>query len=221
MVTPPGDLACDRPARGLRKDAEANRERILAAAERVFAERGLDAGVDEIARAAGVGMGTLYRRFPTKEELVGAVVELRVGELAAAARAGLEAEDAWEALRGALRAWAAAQAEHRGFLEAVAERYPRTDHLVAVRDELLDAYAPLLRRAQEEGLVRGDLVVEDLPFLLCGIGRRPRGDLGLPPDLWERYFALTLDGLRAAAPTPLPAPAPSRSPGLPLGVEPA
>src|SRR3954462_10863411 len=86
-----------RPAKpALRSDAQRNRDRIVAATRAAFQERGLDVGVDEIARRAGVGMGTLYRHFPTKDALIDAIVDARFAELITAAEAALEAPDAWD-----------------------------------------------------------------------------------------------------------------------------
>src|SRR5919198_5969688 len=99
----------------LRRDAQRNRERIVEAARRSFAEHGLDVGVDEIARRAGVGMGTLYRRFPTKASLVHAIFEDRLDALQPTIERALAAEDPWEGLVDLLLATVAQQAEDRGF----------------------------------------------------------------------------------------------------------
>ena len=107
----------------LRRDAQRNRERIIEAARRAFAEHGLDVGVDEIARSAGVGMGTLYRRFPTKESLVHAIFEDRLDQLQPVIERALAAEDAWEGLVEMIVATVAQQTEDHGFGQMVVLRF--------------------------------------------------------------------------------------------------
>jgi AcrR family transcriptional regulator len=183
--------------RPLRRDAEANRLRILAAAEDVLAARGVDVGVDEIARAAGVGVGTLYRRFPAKDDLVTAIVEARVQELVAAVRRAAEGvEEPGAALRAGLRACAELLVRHRAFFTVVVGRYGGSPRLRAAKGELVGVLAPLLARAQDAGAVRGDVAAEDLPALLSSVGRAGRP--------FERSLVLALDALRPGGATPLP-----------------
>jgi AcrR family transcriptional regulator len=183
--------------RPLRRDAEANRQRILAAAEEVLAARGADVGVDEIARAAGVGVGTLYRRFPAKDDLVTAIVEARVQELVAAVRRAAEGvEEPGAALRAGLRACAELLVRHRAFFTVVVGRYGGSPRLRAAKGELVGVLAPLLARAQDAGAVRGDVAAEDLPALLSSVGRAGRP--------FERSLVLALDALRPGGATPLP-----------------
>ena len=120
-------------SRGLRRDAEANRGRILAAAAEAFAELGLEVPVDEIARRAGVGMGTLYRRFPTKSALVEAIFEEHLGRLAALAEEGLRDDDPWRGFAGFLEGTVALQAENRGFAAIVAMHLRDEKLLAAAR----------------------------------------------------------------------------------------
>lgn len=193
-------------ARPLRADAARNRTRILDAARTAFAESGLDVGVEEIARRAGVGKGTLYRRFPTKDALVQAIFEDRLDELdAMAARAEAE-RDAWQAFARFLAEAARMQASDQGFLDVVAQR---TGSVFNPRHRLrfLSILARPLTRAQAEGRVRADLVAEDVVLLLRMVGSttRPAPGGGSMENHWQRYLALLLDGLRPAAATELPA----------------
>ncbi|CAA9496854.1 MAG: Transcriptional regulator, AcrR family [uncultured Solirubrobacteraceae bacterium] len=193
----------DRP---LRADAERNRLRLLAAAHSVFAAQGLDAGVEEIAREAGVGVGTLYRRFPTKESLVAAIVEQRFAAISssfAAVAASSELEP-WEAFEACALALAQAIAEDRGFFQVVSETVGRLDEIRAMRAAMLAVLEPVVRRAQEAGVVRGDVTVEDVPALCAVAARLPRWKLEESPEVWRRYLGIVLDGLRPDGATPLP-----------------
>jgi AcrR family transcriptional regulator len=199
----PGGGAASRP---LRADAARNRTRILHAARAAFAEAGLDVGVEEIARRAGVGKGTLYRRFPTKEALVRAIFEDRLDELDSLAKRAEGEPEAWEAFRRFLAEAARMQASDQGFLDVVAQRTGAVlspEHL----QRLLGILARPLRRAQSAGCVRADLVPEDVTLLLrmVGVATRPSADGGSMDAHWPRYLGLLLDGLRPTAANPLPA----------------
>jgi AcrR family transcriptional regulator len=194
------------PIRPLRADAARNRNRIIEAARLAFAGGGLDVGVEEIARRAGVGKGTLYRRFPTKEALVRAIFEDRLAELEQLVDR-LEAEpDRWEAFARFIAGAARMQSENQGFLDMVAQRTGGTLLDPELRRRFLAIVARPLRQAQESGAVRGDLVPEDVPMLLRMIGAttRPAPDGRSMADHWPRYLALVLDGLRPAAACELP-----------------
>jgi AcrR family transcriptional regulator len=196
----------DRP---LRADAERNRRRIVAAAHAVFARDGLDAGVDVVAREAGVGIGTLYRRFPTKRDLIAAILE----DLSAAMLARIETvddADPWAALTATLRVFAEQVARDRGLFDALKTDMPSAWSLGDMRNRLLDALEPRLAAAQAAGAARADLSVTDLLPVVAAVARirpiAPGGDAGL----WERYLAVVLDGLRAEGASPLPRQAPPR-----------
>ncbi len=196
------------PERKLRADAERNRLRLLAAARTVLAERGLDASADDIARAAGVGVGTLYRRFPTKDDLVTAAIEeLQERVIAEVAAAG-EHPDPWEALRGALHALAAGLHADQGFFDAALPRLAELQRIPTIGAALREAFRPLVDRAHAAGVLRADVVVEDVPLLVAGAARVRSKRSDVDPRIWERYFAVLLDGLRPAAATPLPLPPP-------------
>src|SRR3954452_905704 len=184
-------------SRPLRADAARNRTRILAAAREAFAESGLEGGVEEIARRAGVGKGTLYRRFPTKEVLVQAIVQDRLDELEAIAARCEQIPDAGDGFARFLSEAARMQASDQGFLDVVAHRMG--DVLSPQqRRWLLGILAGPLLRAQAAGQVRGDLVVEDVPLLLRMLGATARpGAAGPAGADSARYVGLLLDGLRS------------------------
>jgi AcrR family transcriptional regulator len=202
--------------RPLRADAERNRRRILDAARKVFAEEGLGAGVDSIAREAGVGVGTLYRRFPTKQELLVATIEDGAARIADEVAALHSVDDPWDAFAASLHAFARAIARDRGFYEVI---HGEPDLLPIAREtkrQLLAALDVLLRRAQDAGAVRADIVIEDVPALCMVAARLPGWRLDCQPELWTRYLALLFDGLRPEGARPLehppPIPVPDRIP---------
>jgi AcrR family transcriptional regulator len=160
----------------LRADAQRNLDRLLHAAAECFAEQGVDASVDEIARRAGVGHGTVFRRFPTKDALLAAVLAGHMADLASAAEAALEEPDAGEAFAHFVRGMAEAYARNRSLVEAVkrCEQAPDGDAFVA-------AVARLLQHAQDAGAVRMDVDAMDV--------------LALIPTA-SAYPEIVLDGLR-------------------------
>jgi len=191
--------------RGLRRDAQLNRVRILDAAGAAFAERGLGASVEEIASRAGVGVGTLYRRFPNKAALVDAIFEDRLDELARAADEALETA-APEGLYRFLERAVELQAENRGFCEIVAVRLRGESLLTRARARLRPLVDRLIERSQEAGEVRGDVLYEDISLLLWTTGRVVDATREVAPDFWRRQLALAFDGLRACNAGPLPCP---------------
>jgi AcrR family transcriptional regulator len=197
-------MAGDRPL--LRADAERNRVRIVVAARAVFAEHGLGVGIDVVARRAGVGVGTIYRRFPTKEALLQAIVDdsadRLVGRLAELARAA----DAWEAFAAAAEHLAGEMARDRGFFEALQEAPDHRAISASSRNRALAAVEPVLRRAQDAGVVRRDVEPIDVLYVCANAGRVPSWRAALEPGLWRRYLALALDGLRPEGAHALPHP---------------
>jgi len=194
----------------LRADARRNRERIVAAAAEAFAERGLEVGVAEIARRAGVGNATVFRRFPTKEDLIVAVIEDRLLEVLEGIRAAQAADDPGEALAGVLHHICEIHCADRGLIESTAEHFAAEPRLVALRDEVLGAVAAVLVRAQEAGAARRDLEPVDLVVLANAIAFGAQAAVPDRPDLYRRYLAIALAGLRPepGAP-PLEPPAPT------------
>ena len=193
-------------SRGLRRDAEANRGRILEAAAEAFAEHGLEVPVDEIARRAGVGMGTLYRRFPTKSALVEAIFEEHLDRLAALAEEGLRDDDPWRGFAGFLEGTVALQAENRGFAAIVAMHLRDEKLLTDARKRVTPLVTELIERAQVAGKLRADIVHEDISVLFWTSARVVDATRDVAPEFWRRHLALALDGLRPQGATPLPHP---------------
>jgi AcrR family transcriptional regulator len=193
------------PGRPLRADAARNRALILDAARVAFADGGLDVGVEEIARRAGVGKGTLYRRFPTKEALVQAIFDDILGEFEQLAEEAADEPDAGEAFARFLDGAARMQASNQGFYDVVAQRLGASALTGEQRRRFIEAAARPLRRAQAQGRVRDDLVAEDIQLMLRMLGATTRPAIDGRPmdDHWPRYLGLLLDALRPGSATPL------------------
>jgi AcrR family transcriptional regulator len=193
-------------ARTLRSDARRNRERLVASARELFAEAGVDVPVEEITHRAGVGMGTLYRHFPTKEELIDAVLEDAFGVLVELAEEAVAEDDAWSGLTGFLDRALALHAANRGLKDVVAARGHAGKRLQAMRARMQPLLRRVIERAQEQGSLRGDFAPEDLSLVFWAAGRVIETTGAIAPAAWRRYLGFLLDGLRAGAATPLPAP---------------
>jgi AcrR family transcriptional regulator len=190
----------------LRADARRNREAVLAAARERFGECGLDCQMDDIARTAGVGVGTVYRHFPTKEDLIAALVADRFERLAERAEQALGERDPWQAFCDLIRHSAAVTVRDRALSEFLSW-HPELGQHEAVRSGLADLTARLMANAQTAGGMREDAVIEDVPTLICGLGAVTAGAAGKMPELnWERYVEIMLDGLRAPGVNKLPPP---------------
>jgi AcrR family transcriptional regulator len=186
------------PHKPLRADARRNRERVIEAARGCFAEYGLEAQMDDIADTAGVGVGTVYRHFPTKEALVGAIAEDRFRRLAEYAREALEESDPWKAFSDLMWRGARLQAEDRSVAQVMASQPGAMSKAANERSDLYESTSALIRRAQKAGVLRKDVVTDDVPVIMCGLGRIIEGAGGDgPPASWERYLAIVMDGLRA------------------------
>lgn len=199
---PPAEVSVDR---ALRADARRNREAVLVAAKKLFADQGLDAQMPDLAKAAKVGVGTVYRHFPTKDDLIAALVAERFERLAQQAREGLEAEDAWRGIAEFIRFAAQIQADDRGLCEVMGSRLEVMDAAAraAGLPELCDQ---LVKRAQRAGDLRKDLTWEDVPMIACGLGRIAQTDVGPATGRWPRLVEIILDGLRAPGSGRLPRP---------------
>ena len=197
--------AHEAPDRPLRSDAERNRQRILAAATEVFAERGLGVSLDDIAAAAGVGVGTVYRRFPDKDALIEALFEQKLREIEELLHRSLEIEDPWEAFSGFMRSMCRLQAEDRGLKEALLTRDRGRERVAMARERIAPIAMRIVRRAQDAGVLRADLGTFDVPLMHFAVGFVAERTRGVSPGYWERLLTILLDGLRAdAARTPMP-----------------
>jgi AcrR family transcriptional regulator len=182
--------------RPLRRDAERNRQRILESARIVFAERGLGVSLDEIARHAGVGVGTIYRRFPDKEQLIDALFEDRLGEILAAATASFEMSDPWEALASFLERSMELQVEDRGLKELLLGTTTAHARIEQGRQQIQPIVQAILDRAQQAGVVREDLTVADMLLLQHAITEAAEYTREVAPEVWRRVMLIALDGLR-------------------------
>jgi len=190
--------------RPLRADARRNRQRVLTAARAVFSEQGRDAQMDDVARRAGVGVGTVYRHFPTKEALMEALAVDRFEKVIAAGKAALEHDDPWEAFVESIWAGAEVLASDRSFSEVVGELQGPMPLPPELSEELDAVFGELLRRAKESGDLRPDVVLDDMAMLMCGIGMGTRKSHSCR-QAWRRHVAIMVDGLRASnASGPLP-----------------
>ena len=183
----------DRP---LRADARRNRERIVAAARIAFEESGVDAQMEDVARRAGLGVGTLYRHFPTKEALIGELLAEKFRLLLEGAREALEIEDPWEAFAGTLRRNAELMAADAAVQDVLSRSEADWSYAEAPRRELHSTFAITVERGKRAGVIRSDFTIDDVPMLMCGLsstmsaaGRETGYD-------WRRHLELMLDGIR-------------------------
>jgi len=193
------------PCRPMRKDAARNRELLIDAAREVFAQRGLEASLDDVAHRAGLGVGTAYRHFANKYELAGAILEHAVDEIVAHAEHALTVEDPWQALVGFLEASLEAQTVDRGLREVLLGVHD-PERMQQVHDRLVGPISELIRRTQRSGAMRAEIESTDLGIvimMLCTVSDIAGDDA---PQLWRRYLPLLLAGLQADEPA-LPVPA--------------
>ncbi len=190
----------------LRRDAARNRERILEAARAEFAERGLDATLDDIARRAGVGVGTVYRRFAGKEELIEALFEDRMVEVVAIAEAALAQQDPWQGLVSWISGVAELQAADRALRTLLTSTSQGRDGIDRIREQIAPRIFQLVERAKEQGRLREDVAPSDVA--LAGYMLSAVADYAgtVSPEVWRRQLTIVLDGLRArrGAPSAMP-----------------
>jgi AcrR family transcriptional regulator len=188
----------------LRADAQRNLVRVLDAAREVFAEQGIDAPVTEIADRAGVGVGTIFRRFPTKDDLLVAVVQQRNEMMLAAADDALAHRDPGAGLRKFMEVGAEAYIHDRGFCDATETNVFARQGVREQIDELVKKVGELVTRAQAAGAVRGDLRALDVPVLMMGVAKSGLALEEAAPGAWRRYLGIVFDGLRPECARPLP-----------------
>ncbi|MBA2810193.1 TetR/AcrR family transcriptional regulator [Streptomyces sp. KM273126] len=193
-------MTSDAPRR-LRADAARNSEKILRAAREIYTESGPEASLEEVARRAGVGIATLYRRFPNKEELVRALLEQTVAEeMAPAIEAALHDKDHLRGLAALLEAAVSFAARERGILSALRNSGSLASE---ISESFYEALILVTRRAQRAGRIRADLVPDDLHRITV-MALSVLGTMRADSDGWKRYVTLMIDGLAPAQQTPLP-----------------
>lgn len=188
MTTPPSPTD-----RRLRADARRNRERILEAARAACAQYGPAVQMDDVAARAGVGVGTVYRHFATKDALMEALVAEKIRIFAEYAREAMDVDDPWEAFAGLLRRHAELMAADAGLRQAVITTGAVVDVAQEERAELEALGAQLIARGKAAGVIRDDLEIEDIPVVMSGLC----GSMSNPGFDWRRHLELVLDGLRA------------------------
>jgi AcrR family transcriptional regulator len=185
-------------SRPLRKDAVRNRELLVQAAREVFAERGLEASLDDIAHHAGLGVGTAYRHFANKHELAKAIFAEAIDDIIALADLALTLDDPWDGIVGFLEGAAEAQTADRGLREVLMGVHD-AEQMERVNDRLSGPLRELVTRAKKTGAIRDDVEATDIGIvvlMLCTVAD-VTGDVA--PDLWRRYLPMLLDGLRSGA----------------------
>jgi AcrR family transcriptional regulator len=203
-VSSPPEADVDPAVRAMRADARRNRARVLVAAEEVFSEEGAKAQVDEIARRAGVGVGTVCRHFPTKQALLDAVLEAMYGSLLAEAEAALTEPDAGAAFDAFFHQLAEFQTRHRALAESMAAALDRSESAQITKQALRRALTQLTKNAQAVGAIRDDVDAADVTTLFSGVAHTTALAGDLQPMLRKRYVAIILDGLRPHDRGPLP-----------------
>jgi len=174
----------------------------VSSARLLFATAGLETSVEDVTRHAGVGMGTLYRHFPTKEELIDAVLEDALAEFVGLAEAALDEPDPWTAFAMFLDRAIAMHAENRGLKDVVATRAHGLSRAAAMRRRLRPLIVRLVERAQADGSLRADISPQDISLVLWGADGVIDYGSAVAPEVWRRYLGFMLDGLRSAAATP-------------------
>jgi AcrR family transcriptional regulator len=191
--------------RALRADARRNRQAVIDAARHLFAEKGLDAQVPDVAREANVGVGTVYRHFPTKDQLIAAIAAEHFDRIADRAREALDSADAWAGLCDFIRFSVQIQADDRGLCEVMGYRPDLMDSAARAAG-LVELSQQLVKRAQECGQLRPDVHWQDIPMIACSLGHVTHGNPPPSSGRWPRLVEIILDGLRAPGSGSLPQP---------------
>jgi len=204
MTTPPSP----RPAggTGLRVDAERNRQRVVAAAREAFAESGIEVPLEDVARRAGVGVGTLYRRYPTRADLVAAAFEAKMTAYADAASEALADPDPWHGFCAYVEKICAMQAGDRGFTTVLTMTFPTAKQFEADRERAFADFITLIDRAKAAGRLRADFVAEDMPMFLMANAGVLAATADAAPGTWRRFAGYLVQACAAEAAQPLPDP---------------
>ena len=206
----PAGTGGERP---LRRDAERNRQRILQAAAEVFTQRGLDGTLDDVARQAGVGVGTVYRRFPDKETLVAELFQHRIDTMIAVAEEACKGPDPWQALVSYLEYAAASMAGDLGLRQLMMFATYGKDKVAYAREQMRPAVSKLVERAQAAGALRPDFDATDVPLIAYMLSAAAEYASPVHPDLWQRYLALLIDSLPPSRENTSELPVPALTPG--------
>ena len=198
--------ARQQPRRRLRADAVRNRDAIVAVARDVFAEQGLEAPLEAIAARAGVGIATLYRRFPTREKLVAAALTEKVAEYAEAAERALAVADPWSGFAGYVQRICELQAGDRGLSDLLSMTLSADEQIEQLRRKANDRVITLIERAKADGTLRQDFAGEDLVLLLIATAAVMHVTGADAPGAWRRFVALALDAFRRQDSPGLPEP---------------
>ena len=189
-----------------RRDARERRGKLIAAAQREFASHGVDASLEKIAREAGVAIGTLYRHFPTRLDLLMAAFKPRLQEFLDGATKALEMDDPWEGFVYYLENLFGMQAGDRGFNDFLSRRFPGSADTERIHDQMCQHIEVILTRAQEAGQVRPDITQADIVNLIWSNGRMIDATSTTAPNAWRRHLYLMLDAYRADRAHPIPEP---------------
>lgn len=208
-VTPPVTRPIDAPMRPLRSDAQRNREHILRIARDLLAESGAKVSVDEIAKAAGVGVGTVHRHFPTKAHLIEAVLVLAYAPMVEAIEDALDGDDAGAGLEQFLFAILEFQSDHRALAEEMREARAGSTDLAEMKAKITAKLDELVARAQASGQIRADIGTGDLRLIFIGLAQTATAaGAEITPTEKARFVRIVLDGLRSPVPSALPGDAP-------------
>lgn len=189
-----------------RRDARERHDRLIAAAQREFAARGVDASLEGIARDAGVAIGTLYRHFPTRLDLLMAALAPRLEEFLSGAKKAMAMDDPWNSFVCYMENLFRVQAGHRGFNDFLSRRFPGSPDTERIHDQMCRQIEDVLTRAQEAGEARPDITLADIVNLIWSNGRMIDATSTTAPNAWRRHLYLMLDAYRTERAHPIPEP---------------
>jgi AcrR family transcriptional regulator len=208
VVIPRAQWGVER-SRPLRADAERNRERIVTAAARLFAEQGLSVPLEDVARSAGVGVATLYRRFPTRTDLAIAAFERNMTSYIDAVEKAFSNPRPWDGFRELVFDLCALQASDPGLRALLTTAFPASSVIEQRAAETVDKVGGVIARAQQDGSLRSDIGVGDVVVMLLANAGVLEATREHAPEAWRRFAALMIDAFRAGTHGPLPPPTPA------------